>query len=334
MVGSMSLDNEVHGQELETFTVCAPRPGAPARDGLAGVPMLSWDLSPSAADELERSIRVLSHDVRRGRPFIYRGPRRLLPERLEEDEDRELLVARSTAKDPAEADAVVEVVGLRGLRRELISDIEARRRELADLERRRDEVRGLLAKEEELQRKRIAEAHSHGQEAVKKAQDHYDARLQAVWSLEAKMEQRTSDGMMRIGEHMDMVGAAKKQVDRMLRAQTAGEVFAQVKGVVEAVGSSPIGQAMQTSFAAKMAAIVSNSMSKVGVGTPIDKDDALMAIILQGAQFRTRRGLLLEMEAATPPGNYRAKAMVMGVGFCVGDADPRAIADFIGKGND
>jgi len=327
------LDNEVHGQELVTFTVCAPRPGHPSREGIQGVPMLSWDLSPTAADELERSVRVLSHDVRRGRPMIYRGSRRLLPERGEEDDERELLAARAGAKDPAEGDAVVEVVGLRGLRRELITDIEARRRELADLERRREEVRGLLAKEEEVQRKRIADAHSHGQEAVKKAQDHYDARLNAIWVLEAKMEQRTSDGMMRIGEQMDMVGSAKKQVDRMLRAQTAGELFAQVKGVVESVGNSPIGQAMQTSVAAKLASVVSGQMAKRGIGKAVDADDALMAIILQGAQFRARRGLLLEMEAATPPGNYRAKAMVLGVGFVVGEADPKVIAEFIGKGN-
>ena len=334
-----TAENEVHAQEMETFTVCAPRPGAPTKDAIQGVPMLSWELPASAADQLERTIRLLSHDVRRGRPMIYRGIRKLLAERPADEEEREILAARSSARDPMEADVAVEVIGMKTLRRELGADIEARRRELEEVNRRIADARGMLAKEEERQAGRVAAAHAHGQKLVREAQDHYEAQLRKVWSLETDLEQRQTDGMKRLGEQVSLTTTIKQQMDRTMRAQTAGELLGQLKGGVEMILNSPMGQAGQTALAAKLSAMVSNRMAKVGLKDKDEKpveattEDALMAIVLQGKQFRERRALLIEMEVATPSGNWRAAAMALGVAFVAGEATARAVAEFIGKGN-
>lgn len=324
----MSDENEVHASELETWTLCVPKPGPPTREAVQGVPMMAWQLTETQSDQLEASIRLLSHDVRRGRPLLYRGDRRLLPERTDVEEEREL-IARASARDPVEGEAAAEAVSFKMLRQQLVLEIEMKRRELQNWDEKIEQARRRFYAEEERVNKRVADAHSHGQKLVREAQEHYEGCLRNVWETESNMEQHTTRSVQRLGEQINLATEAKRQVDSIMRAKTTGEWFGQAREALDSVLNSPMGQAGQTAIGARIAAMVSRKM-----GQPCETDDALMAIMMQGKAFRMRLELVHEMKAATPAGNWRAEAILLGANFLVGTVEPKVLAKFIGEGNE
>lgn len=319
-------ETEVHAAELVTFHLTVPKSGPPVKGSeVQGTPMLSWELTPSAADQLERSVRKMSHDVRRGRPMLYRGGRLLLPDRPEADEERDMVARATTGED---SEAVTEVVGLRGLRRELQVELQIKRLDLDRVEQAIEAAKRRLVEEEARQEARLKAVVDRYQKLVTDAQDHHEARLRKVWEMERDIERNTTNSLEQLGVGVNLATEAKRQINSILRAQTTGEMLSSIKGTLEVALNSPMGQAGQTIIAARLASAVSTRM-----GQKVEPDDAMAAIIMQGKQFRERVSMLHEMEQVTPAGNCRAKGLVLGVTFVLGTVPPEVVAKFIAAGN-
>lgn len=334
----MSRDeNEVTGEAVETWTICVPRPGAPTKGAIQGIPVASFELGPSAGDQLERTLRRLSNSVRRGRPAVYRGDRELLPERPEAEEERELLAAQATAADPAHSAAMFEAVSLKTLRRELVADIEAKRRELAEWDRRIEAASERYDREEAKQRALIEETVRHGQRLVRESQSHYEARLRNTWETEAGLEEHNTAQMQQFGVQIQQTIQAKQQIDRIMRAQTAGELLGSLKGHLEVALNSPLGQAIQSGIAARWTAKVSNHIrdrhGKVP-DPPITPDDVLATMVLQGRAFNARLAMLHELRVHAPASNQRPDGLLLGAHFVRGAIELAVVAEYVKKGTE
>jgi len=320
-------EHRVLGEAGETWTLCVPRVGAPNKAAIQGTPVMTWVLSPTMGDVLERSLRNLSPSLRRGRPLLYRADRELLPEQPDEAEQRELLAARSTASDPAEAAAIYEAVSMKTLSRELSLDLERKRRELDEVKREIADARTLLEKERERQRRLVADEEKAGQKLVAESRAHHHALLRASWTLEDDLEEKGTRSLRRLGEQIDLATSAKMNIDRIMRATTFGELIASLKGHVEVAMNSPIGKSIGLAVAAKLASVVAARTT----GKKVTTEDALAAIIQEGAQFRERQQQLQELLVAAADGDRKARAqgLVLGATFVAGGVEPRVIGEYI-----
>jgi hypothetical protein len=326
-------ETTVTGEPLERWTISVPKPGGPSRDPIQGTPAFTFHLSPGASDVLEDGLRrVNKSTLRRGIPLLYRGEREVCPERPEGEEERQLL-AHTSAQDPGEAAAAFEVAGLKALRHQLLVDIEARRKELEALNTKIAAAGSRYEAETERQDRLLAAQMKHNQALVAQAREHYERQLRNSWETESGLEAHSTENMNRLGQQVALVTEAKRQMNSMMKASTAADLFSGIKDNVSALLNSPIGQQIGTNISASVTAMVNERLAgkRPAGAKPIEREDVIVAFALQGQAFRDRQTILLELKLRPEVNSARAEAALLGAQFASGGVEVRTLVEFISR---